>query len=503
MFHSFGRDNGAISYEYWFDSDYDAKQTGSLNVGSNHLDLDISSLPKGAHYYNIRLGYGDGSWGTVYRKMVLNLAGNVNAVAYEYWIDNNYSAKTEGTLAPGANSYTVDLTGVRRGLHRFNYRLMTGEGVWGAPFTSYFYSESNAARFTQYEYWLDNDYANHVTGNATGNPTSFEVDLSNFDKSGGAHYFHLRTRDGDGDWSPVYRQLLVFNKTEKRQPIIGYRHYLDGTDLGYVEVERQFVDSYMFEVSLPDSLMPSVRNRKPSFDGDRVFLAGADSIDYTMHVRTEFGWAAPQNWKLGIGNDFSTTAVAMEINSRHTFAAPADLGFAAMKFTAAGDSLYFRSDIPVALDIYKGGERVAALTPAQVKGMAMLRLEAGEYFGVLYGVEDAEAKEFTLHLMDTPNRVPMPNIEYKDAMVNITCTRADAQIRYTLDNNEPDEKSELFSQPFPLKRNAVIKAKAWVPDSDIEPSAVAEFTIDSYKVATPKGSFDVKTRLLTLTCDTV
>ena len=502
MFHTIGPDNGAISYEYWFDNDYDVKVAGSIDAGTNHFELDISNLPPGAHYYNVRLGYGDGTWGTVYRRMIVNIVGSVNAVAYEYWIDDDYSSKSAGGLSSGENSYIVDLTGVRRGLHRFNYRIMTGEGVWGAPYTSYFYSESNAARFTDYEYWLDNDYANHVSGKATGNPTSFEVDLSAFDKSGGAHYFNLRTRDDNGDWSSIYRKLLVFNETEKRQPIIGYRHYLNGDSLGYVEVERRFVDSYMFDINLPDSIYPSVKNRKPSFDGDKVYLAAADSIDYTMQIRTELGWAAPQNWKLSIGSDFSTTAVAMEINSKHTFAAPTDLGFAAMKFTAPGDSLYFRSDIPVALDIYKDGERVAALTPEQVRGMAMLRLTAGEYFGVLYGVEDAEAKDFTLHLMDTPNIVPKPEISFEDGIVTMSCSRSDAEIRYTLDGTDPTEESQLYTEVFALNLNATVKAKAFVRGSDIQPSVVAELTVDSYKSATPEGHFDASTRLLTITCAT-
>lgn len=502
MFHSFGRDNGAISYEYWFDNDYNSNVSGSMDVGSNHLELDISSLPQGAHYFNCRVGYGDGSWGSVYRKLVLNLAGSVNAVAYEYWIDDNYSAKTAGGLSSGENSYLVDLTGVCRGLHRFNYRIMTGEGVWGAPFTSYFYSESNAARFTEYEYWLDNDYANRVTGNATGNPTSFEVDLSAFDKSGGAHYFNLRTRDGDGDWSPIYHKLLVFSETKKRQPVLGYRHYLNGDSLGYVKVERRFVDSYMFDINLPDSIYPSVKNRKPSFDGDKVYIAEADSIDYTMQIRTEFGWAAPQNWKLSIGNDFSTTAVPMEINSKHTFAAPTELAFAAMKFTAPGDSVYFHSDVPVALDIYKDGERVAALTPAQVKDMTMLRLTSREYFGVLYGVEDAEAKEFTLHLMDTPNIVPKPEISFEDGLVTMTCSRSDAEIHYTLDGYDPTEESLLYTEAFALNHNTTVKAKAFVRGSDIQPSIVAELIVDSFKTAEPYGDFNVENRLLTIKCDT-
>ncbi|MDE6194662.1 MAG: chitobiase/beta-hexosaminidase C-terminal domain-containing protein [Muribaculaceae bacterium] len=490
------------SYEWWFDHDVSATQTGSIAGSTLNLEIDMSSIPQGTHYFNCRLGYGDGNWGSVYRKMILNLTGVINAMAYEYWIDDNYSTKTSGVLSSGVNSYDIDLTGVNPGFHRFNYRIMTGEGVWSTPFIRYFYSESNASRFTHYEYWLDNDYANRVTGNATGNPTSFEVDLSAFDKSGGAHYFNLRTRDGDGDWSPIYHKLLVFDKTEKRQPIIGYRHFLNGTDFGYVEVEHQFVDNYTFDVNIPDSVHPSIRNLSPSFDGDRVYLAAHDSIDYTMQVRTEFGWAAPQKWKLGISNNFSTTAIAMEINSKHTFSVPSALEFKAIKFTSLGDSLYFRSDIPIALDIYREEEKLVALTSSQVKGMAMLKLEAGEYFGVLHSVEDMEVQNFTLHLMDTPNQVPMPIIAYEDETVTISCTREDVVIRYTLDSKEPNEESTVYSEPFPLKRNTTIKAKAWVEGSDIEPSAIAEYIIDSYKVSTPYGRFDSASRMLTIECAT-
>lgn len=501
-FHTIGPDDAAISYEYWYDYDYASKVSGAIAVGSNHLELDVATLPQGSHYFNMRLGYGDGKWGSVYRKMVLHLAGTVDVVAYEYWIDNDYSAKAAGTLSEGANIYEIDLEGLRKGLHRFSYRLQTGTGVWGAPYTKYFYCTSNDARFTEYEYWLDNDYAARISGNATSNPVSFEVDLSNFDKSGGAHYFNLRTRDGDGDWSPTYRRLIVFSDNEKRRPIIGYNHFLNGESLGYVEVERQFVDNYMFEVNLPDTVYPSLANRRPTFDGDRVYIAGTDTVEYTMQIKTEFGWAAPQNWDIGISNDFETTAVGMKVNTQQTFAAPTDLQFVAVKFTASGTPLYFRSDAAVALDIYKEGERVGSFTPDQVKGMAMTDLEAGEYFGVLHSMADKKAENFTLHLMDTPNMVPMPRIEYANETVTITCSRDDALIRYTLDGKDPTEESTLYEKEFTLNHNAMVKAKAWVAGSDILPSEVAEYTVDSYKVATPTGEFNAETRQLTLLCAT-
>lgn len=307
MFHSLGKDNGAISYEYWFDYDYNSKVVGTIEMGSNHLELDISNLPPGAHYYNIRLGYGDGSRGSVYRKMVLNLAGSVDAVAYEYWIDNNYETKTSGSIAPGANSYEIDLTGVSRGLHRFNYRLMTGEGIWGATFTSYFYSESNAARFSEYEYWLDNDYANRVTVNATGNPTSFEVDLSAFDKSGGAHYFNLRARDGDSDWGPIYRKSIRF--LDDAKAIIGYRHYVNDIDLGYVPLETPSDSICRFDVQIPDRALLS------SSHVDSIGNA-TDSVRYVVQLKTELGWAPPVYWDMYLPKLISGS-VKIKYNGRY------------------------------------------------------------------------------------------------------------------------------------------------------------------------------------------
>lgn len=502
MFHSFGLDDGALSYEIWYDDNYKSKVSGSIDKGTNHIELDLASLPSGVHYFNCRVGYGDGSWGPAYRKMVLNLAGSVNAVSYEYWIDNDYSEKSVGSLSPGANSYIIDLDGVRKGLHRFNYRLQTGEGIWSAVFTKYFYSASNEYRFTEYEYWLDNDFDGRKTATATSSPVSFEVDLTGFDKSAGAHYFHLRARDGDGDWGPIYHKLIVFSDYKAGVPLIGYRHFLNETDLGYVELERQIKDVYMFDVELPDSVYPSVRNHKPIFNGDKVSVADTDSIDYIMQIRTELGWSVPQKWRMELKNDFSTTAVEMKVNTMQTFVSPSGLEFAAMKFISTGEPLYFRSDIPVALDIYKDGEKVEAITPAQLKEMTMVRLEEGEYFGILYGVEDAEAKNFRLHLMDTPNIVPMPEISFVDGIVTMTCSRRDAEIRYTLDGSDPTSESILYEKPFALDRNAVVKAIALVPDVDITPSSVVELVVDSYKTASPVCQFDYAAGLLTITCAT-
>lgn len=491
------------AYEYWFDNDYDSKEGGEILKGISTFSVDAAALTPGVHYFNCRLCTTDGKWGSAYRKMVFTTPTGIDAAAYEYWIDDKYDSKTEGDIAEGSNVFTVDLSGLRRGLHRFNYRIRTGAGTWGAVYSKYFYMDPNASFPKTYEYWLDDDYEGRQSMTSESNTVSFNIDLSVFDKSAAKpHFFNLRVfEEGFPESSAFYRKLIIPFKGVKA-PIIGYRHYINGDSLGYVEVERQFVDSYMFDINLPDSLYPSVKNRRPIFDADKVSVADADSVDYIMQIRTELGWSVPQEWRMELKNDFSTTAVEMKVNTKQTFVSPSGLEFAAVKFTSSGNPLYFRSDIPVALDIYKDGNRVEAISPAQLKDMTMLQLEEGEYYGILYGVEDSEAKNFTLHLMDTPNIVPMPEISFEDGMVTMTCSRSDAEIRYTLDESEPTEESQLYTEAFALSRNATVKAKAFVTGSDIEPSIVAELIVDSYKTATPTGVFDVEARQLILTCAT-
>ena len=45
--------------------------------------------------------------------------------------------------------------------------------------------------------------------------------------------------------------------------------------------------------------------------------------------------------------------------------------------------------------------------------------------------------------------------------VQITCSTPEAQIRYTLDNSEPNEQSNLYSEQIELNLNTTVKAKAF------------------------------------------
>ena len=312
-------------YEWWIDNDMSSVHTGSVSGEQFDIQIDLSDLPKGTHYFNCRLNTADGEWGSVYRKMFYSVDNTVGAVSYEYWIDDNYSAKVEGNVSQGANVYTVDTAGVGKGLHRFNYRLCTDSGEWGSVYSKYFFYTPTQSPFTTYEYWFDNDYANRKTVDTDTNPVTFDIDLTGFDMNGKGHYFNLRARDKDGNWGSVYRKLIVSYNNDSNASVIGYRHYFNGVSLGYVPVERKVTDSYTFDFDIPDSLGFKMRNLTPTFEANKVSVLGNDSIHYILQIQTESGWAPPTNYDFEATPGFSTDAVEMAINSSHSFTKPGRL----------------------------------------------------------------------------------------------------------------------------------------------------------------------------------
>lgn len=492
MFFMAGNKSGATSYEYWFDNDHAGKIAGNVAGDNISFAVDVTGLVPGLHYFNSRL-YSDGwGWGSVYRKMFFIPGADADAVAYEYWLDNDYDKKKEGELVTGANAYSVDLEGMKKGLHRFNYRMRNGAGEWGSVFSRYFFHATKKTPFTNYEYWLDNDYANRKSGRTDSNPVTFDVDLSGFDKSGTAHYFHMRVRDDDGEWSSFYRKVIVFYGEDEKVPIIGYRHSLNGKSLGYVPVDRKLTGSHAFTVDLPEDLGISLRDMKLTFSGDEVSVEHNDTVNYTIQTETDLGWSVPSVYDVAVSESHTATVEDMAVPSARTFEKPSGLKFHAVRFTSAGGPLYVKATQSACLDIYKDGTKVAALTAADMAANKVTRLEAGTYIGILYDVpvdKENPDPDITLRLMDTENCVPAPEITYASGKVSMSCRLEGTEIRYTTDGTTPAAGSALYTAPFAVDRNMTVRAIALLPGSDLADSEVATLVIDSFKVGNPRIDF--------------
>ena len=481
----------AAVWESWFDSDRANLQTGTVSGSSMNFNIDAATLTPGLHFFHYRMQNSYGEWGSIFRKSFLTVGNTRGANAYEYWFDTNYAAKASGTLTSGQNVYEVNVADLPRGLHFFNYRMKNGYDEWGAIYRKMFYTGTKTG-WTDYEYWIDNNYAGKTTGTTDDKGSvSFSVPIGDFDRRG-VHFFHLRGRNGNGQWGTVYRKLIMFYEGKDNRVLTGYRHRINDVDLGEETVKDTVADNYLITVDLPEDIGLSIDKRVFRFEEDAVSSELSDSIQYMFQPCGLAGWGAPVTWGVNISENHTAVIEDMAVPSERTFEKPSRLQFHAVRFTSAGGPLYVKASQSACLDIYKDGNKVMALTDEELLANKEIQLEAGTYVGILYDVpmdEENPDSEVTLRLMDTNNSVPVPEIAYASGKVSMTCRLDGAEIHYTTDGSTPTAESTLYIEPFAVDRNLVVKAIAVLPGSDLADSDVATLAINEFKVANPRIDF--------------
>jgi hypothetical protein len=73
--------------EYWFDQQYDSRQTFTLTGGVWNQQIDVSHLDAGLHVLSIRVSTDDNRWGSVLSKYFIKpqIEGTESTLArYEY-----------------------------------------------------------------------------------------------------------------------------------------------------------------------------------------------------------------------------------------------------------------------------------------------------------------------------------------------------------------------------------------------------------------------------------
>ena len=133
------------------------------------------------------------------------------AQKYEYWLDNNYTSRTVVTTTSADVSLNVDLTGKLPGVHFFNVRLQdTGTTEWGGLNRYLFFVGGNAnaasGTMSQYEYWLDNNYASRTTVAGSTINTPLSINVSSL--LPGIHFFNYRAKNDNGELGGLYRYLF-------------------------------------------------------------------------------------------------------------------------------------------------------------------------------------------------------------------------------------------------------------------------------------------------------
>lgn len=440
--------NGASAYEYWIDNDYENKGTGNINTGSDSFSIDISGLPTGLHHLNIRLRTNGDEWGSIYRKTFLSTPNESGAVAYEYWIDDNYAARKEGAVVAGDNVYEVSLQGIRKGLHRFSYRMKTSDGKWGAVYARHFYYTAAGNGF-DYEYWFDNDHANAVSGRLASGAATFNIDMGNLPQKE-SHAFNMRVRDDDGEWGSIYRKLLLFYDNPLQVPLKGYRHSLNGEDLGYVTIENNPQGTYAFTVDLPDGAGFDMAEMPVSFNGDVLSVADTVPIDYRIQMESKIGWGPVLTYNFDFEVTYSTTAEPIEIPSTLQFRRPARSEFKAVKFVADGNRIYLGIDHQATIDIYRDGKKTLTITEEELAATKQLDLPAGTYYAAIFNVkpnpDDTGNPEEQVTLRLTQRRNTTPVLKGYDGRYAELEAGAGETILYTIDGSDPLTNGTAYAE---------------------------------------------------------
>ena len=80
---------------------------------------------------------------------------------YEWWLDNDVSSTHTEVLSGNSANFQIDTSDLPSGLHSFNCRLYSEEGVRGSIYQKLFFivEEIDSSLTYEFEYWTDNDYA--------------------------------------------------------------------------------------------------------------------------------------------------------------------------------------------------------------------------------------------------------------------------------------------------------------------------------------------------------
>ena len=200
---------GLTGYEYWLDSDYGTRQTGTGSSEDISLSISLSDLSPGIHYLNFRGRNSDNEWSSIYRYLFyISTKEGGDMTRYESWLDNDYAHRTQASHAEEVISQTVNINGLEAGIHYYNVRSQNALGEWSSIYRYLFFiSTKEGGDMTRYESWLDNDYAHRTQASHADELISQAVDISGLEA--GVHYYNVRSQNALGEWSSIYRYLFL------------------------------------------------------------------------------------------------------------------------------------------------------------------------------------------------------------------------------------------------------------------------------------------------------
>ena len=223
----YGRNNQLTGYEFWFNNDYDGRQTGTIGkVGSYLLNtgVDVSFLPEGVNMFNIRFKNEDGIYSSTLSEIFYKSSTIFNSdnllTAYEFWFNNDYGSRqtvSAGTSKTELINTGIDASLLPEGVNVFNVRSIDNKGKYSSTLSQVFIktpkNQIETNLISAYRYWFNDDFSGVkdsvlITDVAQFNLTD-NLDLASLPK--GRHAVNFQVSDIRGNWSVVSTDSI--NKT--------------------------------------------------------------------------------------------------------------------------------------------------------------------------------------------------------------------------------------------------------------------------------------------------
>jgi hypothetical protein len=219
--------NRVTHYEYWFNSNYQGRLHTNITPAALvnfQGSFPTTGLSDGLNILHLHFGDDSGRYSTPLSQFFIRRTPSATASgrisAYQYWIDDQFSANVLQTVTPVANlnlNTAFDVNGLSNGIHILNLRFRDNTGLWTHPISQFFYKSASVPgaatnEITHFQYWFDNDVQLAVTEqvDATAQLT-FTRAISTASIHSGLHILHLRFRDIKGHWSNTSDQFVYIH----------------------------------------------------------------------------------------------------------------------------------------------------------------------------------------------------------------------------------------------------------------------------------------------------
>lgn len=229
------------SFKCWIDSDFSGQVPASGSGQYVTLSVPLEGLKEGVHFLNFLAANSDGTQGNIYRSLFyIPTAEEVAVAGGEYWIDEDYAHRIVNTTGENIQQMSIDISQLTAGVHFFNYRTVNSDGKTGILIRTLFYLPEevvNPIEVVEYEYWIDDDTENKVTGQDAKSEYAFTLDVSSL--SNGEHVFNFRMKNSEGLWSETYAETFKIDIITDIDSLVHEDLFVDVYNLGGFKVRNQ------------------------------------------------------------------------------------------------------------------------------------------------------------------------------------------------------------------------------------------------------------------------